>query len=463
MHAAALDLDIRDAATTHLLATGTLGDTHTIHRSNATTPKSVTFPEPHSASGLRPSPASRGSPHLSPLPSDKEMCTPWSMAPDAPRDISRGPGPDFKEPNPAGGDSFVLQPPVSDPAMVDGQIQLPTSQDVNDHAFANPLYRTFGAMSNGGRSGSTAADPSALSSIRSGGQAGVPPGESGGFLSAASSYLKTPYHSYMSAQVDATASHPPMSTGNPLQPFSVSELPGEEHHPESGAVINTGDSLMHTGGPYGSITPHSARSHYDGADSLISIPHTAGHSARSRGMPTVSHAFEPGPYHQANAQLRRQLPHYHAHMSTVIHWDQVFVRPPSPLSCLKAVFPPPVFVGRIKLVQRPCMRPPYSSVAARLERGCLCWHTFACLPGPPSMRGCPACGPGPILPRRACLRLILFCTCLSLCAGVLWPMPAWVWRDVLSVFFCVFACGPCRHGVGTCHRVPFCALSYGSG
>ena len=27
------------------------------------------------------------------------------------------------------------------------------------------------------------------------------------------------------------------------------------------------------------------------------------------------------------------------------------------------------------------------------------------------------------------LRLLLFCTCPPLCAGALWPMPAWVWRD----------------------------------
>ena len=30
---------------------------------------------------------------------------------------------------------------------------------------------------------------------------------------------------------------------------------------------------------------------------------------------------------------------------------------------------------------------------------------------------------------------ILFCTCPPLCAGALWPMPAWVWRDVRLVFF----------------------------
>ena len=64
----------------------------------------------------------------------------------------------------------------------------------------------------------------------------------------------------------------------------------------------------------------------------------------------------------------------------------------------------------------------------------VCWNTFACLPGPPSMRGCSAYGPCPVLPRSACLRLILFCTCLPLCAGALWQMPGWVWRDVRSLF-----------------------------
>ena len=63
------------------------------------------------------------------------------------------------------------------------------------------------------------------------------------------------------------------------------------------------------------------------------------------------------------------------------------------------------------------------------------WHAFACLPGPPSIRGCSAYGPGMVLSRSACLRLILFGTCPPLCAGALWPMPAWVWRDVRSVLF----------------------------
>ena len=31
--------------------------------------------------------------------------------------------------------------------------------------------------------------------------------------------------------------------------------------------------------------------------------------------------------------------------------------------------------------------------------------------------------------------LLLFCTCLPLCAGALWPMPAWVRRDVRSASF----------------------------
>ena len=68
----------------------------------------------------------------------------------------------------------------------------------------------------------------------------------------------------------------------------------------------------------------------------------------------------------------------------------------------------------------------------------LCWHAFPCLPGPQSVRGCSASALCSILPRRTCLRLILFCICPPLCAEVLWPMPAWVWRDVRSVFFFFF-------------------------
>ena len=36
--------------------------------------------------------------------------------------------------------------------------------------------------------------------------------------------------------------------------------------------------------------------------------------------------------------------------------------------------------------------------------------------------------------RRARLRLILFDTCPPRRVGPLWLMPAWVWRDVRSVF-----------------------------
>ena len=71
----------------------------------------------------------------------------------------------------------------------------------------------------------------------------------------------------------------------------------------------------------------------------------------------------------------------------------------------------------------------------------LCWLAFAPLPGPPSMRGCSAYAPSPILPRSACLRLILFCTCPSLCVGAMWPMAAWVWRDV-RIFFIFFSTLP---------------------
>ena len=72
---------------------------------------------------------------------------------------------------------------------------------------------------------------------------------------------------------------------------------------------------------------------------------------------------------------------------------------------------------------------------------------FAFLLGRPSIRGCSAYGLVLCLPRRCSLRLLLSCTCPPLCAGALWPMPAWVWRDVrlyirIHIYnFCLqFAC-----------------------
>ena len=74
-----------------------------------------------------------------------------------------------------------------------------------------------------------------------------------------------------------------------------------------------------------------------------------------------------------------------------------------------------------------------------------CWHASPCLPGPPSVRGCSASALCLILPRRTCLHLMLFCTCPPLCAGALWPMPAWVWPDVHFFYFFYFLllCVPC--------------------
>ena len=75
----------------------------------------------------------------------------------------------------------------------------------------------------------------------------------------------------------------------------------------------------------------------------------------------------------------------------------------------------------------------------RRAQGCLhrsrCWPAFAFLLGRPSICGCSAYGLLLCLPRRYSLRLLLFCTCPPLCAGALWPMPAWVWRDVRYMFF----------------------------
>ena len=55
---------------------------------------------------------------------------------------------------------------------------------------------------------------------------------------------------------------------------------------------------------------------------------------------------------------------------------------------------------------------------------------------PPHVVGCSACGSVLYLPQRCSLRLLLFCTCPPLCAGLLCPMRAWVWCDV-RFFFCL--------------------------
>ena len=107
--------------------------------------------------------------------------------------------------------------------------------------------------------------------------------------------------------------------------------------------------------------------------------------------------------------------------------------------------------------------------ALAIPRTRLCWHTFPCLPGPQSVRGCSASALCSILARGTCLRLILFCICPPLCAGALWPMPAWVWRDVRSVLFgfvfvfclagmCDHACKHTRSAAPSC-----CSGVHGTG
>jgi hypothetical protein len=43
------------------------------------------------------------------------------------------------------------------------------------------------------------------------------------------------------------------------------------------------------------------------------------------GLPTVSHPLNPGPYHKANAQLRKQLPHYNVAVKVTTRWDHIFL------------------------------------------------------------------------------------------------------------------------------------------
>ena len=78
---------------------------------------------------------------------------------------------------------------------------------------------------------------------------------------------------------------------------------------------------------------------------------------------------------------------------------------------------------------------PHRVYVGTLSLACLVLRPCVVAPPTDRVRFCPRDFAPAILPRHACLRLILFCTCPPLCAGVLWPMPAWVWRGVRSVFF----------------------------
>ena len=81
---------------------------------------------------------------------------------------------------------------------------------------------------------------------------------------------------------------------------------------------------------------------------------------------------------------------------------------------------------------------------------------FAFLLGRPSIRGCFAYGLVLCLRRRCFLRLLLFCTCPPLRTGALWPMPAWVWRDVRFFYFLFLcflpSCSPLQRLKGSCRR-----------
>lgn len=68
------------------------------------------------------------------------------------------------------------------------------------------------------------------------------------------------------------------------------------------------------------------------ADVSMSIDIAPSHGATPRhdgsqvlGYPTVSSPLEPGPYHKANAQLRRQLPHLNVEVTVQTSWDHIFL------------------------------------------------------------------------------------------------------------------------------------------
>lgn len=52
---------------------------------------------------------------------------------------------------------------------------------------------------------------------------------------------------------------------------------------------------------------------------------SGGTSQHLPGVPTVSHALDPGPYHKANALLREQLPHYNVDVTVNTRYDHVML------------------------------------------------------------------------------------------------------------------------------------------
>lgn len=84
----------------------------------------------------------------------------------------------------------------------------------------------------------------------------------------------------------------------------------------AGAAIQENPGLS---GPLAMGTPRS-----DALTMDLQQPGTASFR-QQKGMPTLSQAIEPGPYHKANARLRKQLPHYRARVNIRTRWDHVLM------------------------------------------------------------------------------------------------------------------------------------------
>ena len=77
---------------------------------------------------------------------------------------------------------------------------------------------------------------------------------------------------------------------------------------------------------HGGINPMDVSMSIDICPSHPATPGPGGGSqSQVLGYPTLSSPLEPGPYHKANAQLRRQLPHLNVDVTVVTRWDHIIL------------------------------------------------------------------------------------------------------------------------------------------
>eukprot|EP00892_Ulva_mutabilis_P006100 jgi/Ulvmu1/3862/UM018_0081.1 len=119
-------------------------------------------------------------------------------------------------------------------------------------------------------------------------------------------------------QHSARSTHSMQRRNGSSDPNSMSAIPAGPAGPMFPAL--DGSPSIH------SANPADASMSIDICQSNPATPAGGGGSqSQVLGYPTVSSPLEPGPYHKANAQLRRQLPHLHVDVTVQTRWDHILL------------------------------------------------------------------------------------------------------------------------------------------